>query len=299
MIEQVEIGSLDLRCERLRMRNESAARRMLPSIEQRGIEEPLEGVETSGCRVLLDGFKRLWCARRLQQTLAPWRSLGQDMAMGITRLMKISNDKSLTILEQAGFVEELHRRHEMTQADIARDLSRSKAWVCMRIGMMAQMSERIRGILFRGEFPAYAYMQIVRPFMRINGVSPALVESFVAAVAGRGLSVRQIETLAHAFFNGPPSLREQIEAGHLDFALERARRSAPDAPGCSEFENQMLREMGWVQNHMRKIILKSRDRRLKSASFRAQAELLSGGLLACGEEFLKAARAIHDRCGQA
>jgi hypothetical protein len=43
-------------------------------------------------------------------------------------------------------------------------------------------------------------MYTLRQFMRMNGVSGQDVEQFVAAVSDEGLSVRQIEQLAHGYF---------------------------------------------------------------------------------------------------
>ena len=45
MAKDVELSSLDLRYEGYRMKNAALEERLLASIAQRGIEEPLEGVE--------------------------------------------------------------------------------------------------------------------------------------------------------------------------------------------------------------------------------------------------------------
>ena len=100
MTQEVELSTLDLRYESYRMRNRSAESRLLASIEERGIEEPLEGVDTKGVHILLNGFKRCRCARRLQMDAVPYVSLSDDEAMGIVGLLRISNDKALSIVEQ-------------------------------------------------------------------------------------------------------------------------------------------------------------------------------------------------------
>ena len=64
MAQEVELSTLDLRYESYRMRNPALEARLLASIVERGIVEPLEGVETKGGRILLDGFKRYRCARK-------------------------------------------------------------------------------------------------------------------------------------------------------------------------------------------------------------------------------------------
>ncbi len=61
---EVEISTLDLRYEGHRMRNKEQEARLMASIAERGIEEPLEGVCLNGVNVLLNGFKRYRCARK-------------------------------------------------------------------------------------------------------------------------------------------------------------------------------------------------------------------------------------------
>jgi hypothetical protein len=65
MAQEVELSTFDLRYEGYRMKNRSLEVRLLDSIAERGIEEPLEGVDAGERRILLKGFKRYRCARKL------------------------------------------------------------------------------------------------------------------------------------------------------------------------------------------------------------------------------------------
>jgi len=63
MVERVETFSLDKRYEGYRIRSAGAEKTLLFSIAAHGIREPLAGVGRCGERILLDGFKRLRCAK--------------------------------------------------------------------------------------------------------------------------------------------------------------------------------------------------------------------------------------------
>ena len=126
----------------------------------------------------------------------------QEEATGILSLMRVSKDKALGILEQARFLADLLSIHGMSVAEVAQMLSRSKGWISMRRRLLEEMGLPIREILFRGAFPVYSYMYTLRPFMRMNSVTQEQIERFVKAVAGKRLSVREIELLAHAYFRG-------------------------------------------------------------------------------------------------
>lgn len=299
MGREVELSTLDLRYEGYRMKHPALEARLLASIAQRGIEEPLEGVDGKTGSILLNGFKRYRCAVKLAIRTVPYASLGEDEAQAIVNLLRVSNTKSLGILEQAGFIDDLRKCHQMSVAEIAEALSRSKSWVSMRLGLIGQMSPTVREKIFSGAFPIYPYMYTLRQFMRMNGVRKQDVEAFVAALAGRRLSVREIEQLAHGYFRGPESFREAIRQGHLGPALEWMRQAPEDPDGCNELERVLLRDLEITHKYMRRVMGKSQDRRLKTAAFCAQANLLTAGLLSLSRAFFETLRKLHDRSGQA
>jgi hypothetical protein len=299
MANEVELASLDLRYESFRLKQPAVEQRLLAAITERGIEEPLEGVEVQARAVLLNGFKRYRCARRLRLATVPYSSLGQDEAAAILGLLRAANDRALSILEQAAFIDELRNTRRMSLAEIASELSRSKAWVSVRLGLLAQMSEPVRRQLFAGAFPVYSFMYTLRPFMRLNGVSLQEVEQFVTAVSGHGLSVREVEQLAHGFFRGPESFRHEIRQGNLALPLARMRQVPQSADGCSEFERVLLGDLELTQKYMQRAMGKSQDERLKSRAFHAQSHLLTGGILSRARAFFHTLRQLHDRSGQA
>jgi hypothetical protein len=299
MAREVELSILDLRYESYRMRNPALEARLLASMAQRGIEEPLEGVDTNERILLLNGFKRYRCARRLGLGSAPYASLGQDEAIGIMNLLRVSNNRSLGILEQARFIDELRKLHKMTVAEIAAELSRSKAWVSMRVGLIGEMSEKVRQEIFSGRLPIYSYMYTLRQFMRMNGVRKQEIEDFVVAVSGKKLSVREIEQLAYGYFRGPESFREAIQNGHVGLPLQWMKDVSEDPDGCNQFEGALLKDLEIVQKYMQRVMGKSNDQRLKTRAFHAQANLLTAGILSKARAFFDTLRKLHDRSGQA
>src|ERR1035437_3860844 len=299
MTNEVERDSLDLRYEGFRLKVPAVEERLLGSIAQRGIEEPLEGGEVQGRAVLLNGFKRYRCARKLRLATVPYSSLGQDAAAAILGLLRTSNDRALNILEQAAFIDELTSARQWGVADIAAKLSRSNAWVSVRLGLIARMSEPVRRQLFAGAFPVYCYIYTLRPFMRLNGEVGKEVEEFMTAVSGKGLSVREIEQLAHGFFRGPVSFREEIRKGNLALPLERMRQMPQSPDACNEFERVLLGDLEITQKYMQRVMGKSQDKRLQSRAFHAQCHLLTAGILSRSRAFFHTLRQLHDRNGQA
>jgi predicted transcriptional regulator len=299
MAQEVELLSLDLRYEGFRLKVPALEARLLASIAQRGIEEPLEGVQVEQARVLLNGFKRYRCARRLRLGTVPYSSLGVDEAAAILSLLKTSNNRALSILEQAAFIAQLRQSCGMNVAEIAGELSRSKSWVSMRLGLLAEMSAKARQQLFAGAFPVYSYMYLLRQFMRMNGIKAQQIEEFVLALSGKGLSVREVEQLAHGYFRGPESFRQEIRQGNLALPLERMRQVPQSPDGCSEFERVLLGDLELTQKYMQRVMGKSQDERLQSRAFHAQCHLLTGGILSRSRAFFDTLKQLYDRNGQA
>ncbi len=298
MAEQVEILSLDLRYEGFRMKSAGAERALLLSILENGIRDPLQGVDTNGARILLDGFKRLRCAQKLGIGIVPYASMGADEVLGIIELIRISNARSLSILEQARFVDELKSVHKMSTADIASLVERSKSWVSVRSGIVDEMSPYVLEQIFKGRFPVYAYMYTLRSFIRINGIEKAEIDKFVRSVSGKKLSIRDIELLAHGYFKGSDALRGQITNGHLTWALGHLKGSSAALSGCSRPESAMIGDLERVLKYMQRIARKSKRSKYETNTFFAQANLLAGGILRQTDPFLKVIREFYDRSGQ-
>lgn len=291
----VELSHLDLRYEGCRLKSPVAEGRLLAAIAQVGIQQPLQGVELSSSRILLDGFKRLRCAQKLHLSTVPFVSLAPEEATGIICLLRAANDHALSLLEQARFLDELKAGCGLSVADIAQQLSRSKAWVSLRLGVLAELSPVVREALFDGSFPVYSYLYTLRPFRRLNGT--AAIDEFVMALRGKKLSARQIEQLAHGFFRGPESFREQIRQGHLTLPLQQLKDLPHDPDGCSEVERLCLADLEQAQKILVRLMTKSSDQRLSSRPFRAQAHLLCAGLLSRLPAFTKTIQTLYDHCG--
>lgn len=298
MIQNVEVSSFDLRYENHRLRSAVAEKALLGSILEYGIQDPLEGIDGER-RILLNGFKRYRCARKLGIEIVPYTSLGTDEVMGIIQFLRIANAKSLNILEQAKLIDDLHKVHKMSVVEIARSLERGKSWVSMRLGIIEKMTESVKQKIFRGEFPVYSYMYTIGQFIRMNSCSKDEIDEFVHSVSGKNLSIRDIERLAYGYFRGPEDFKKQVKEGNILWALDRMKEVSQDMGDLSESEKSMLRDLEIVQKYMRKVIQKSSDPRLKNNSFFVQANLVAAGILSKIGTFQRTLKEFYDRSGQA
>ncbi len=300
MMKEAEISSFDLRFEACRLRNKAAERELLASIMENGIREPLEVVEKGDIRIILNGFKRYRCAVRLGIGIVPYSVLSGDETDGIIKMLRISNNSGLNILEQARFVDELKSVYHMDTTDIAAVLEKSKAWVSVRSGIIQEMSVTVQENIFGGRFPVYAYMYILRPFMRINKIGTEEIDEFVRLVGGRSLSIRDIELLAHGYLQGGDSFRREIKAGNIALGLRTLKKELQKPCGCTQQERSLIKDLEITGKYMQRIICKCKDSRWhKTGDFFVQANLLAGGILRQVQIFNESVQSLYDRTGKA
>jgi len=117
-------------------------------------------------------------------------------------------------------------------------------------------------------------------------------------VAGKGLSFRQIEQLAHGYFRGSEEFRMQIKSGNLVWGLNRLREAFKNSTDCNEVEKGILKDLEIIGKYMQKVSYGSKHPNLKSNSFFAQANILAGGILSQKNTFFKAVEELYDRSGK-
>ncbi len=277
------------------MYHAGSERRLFAQIAESGVKEPLVGVTKSGQHILLDGFKRWRCAKKLSLPSLPFRSISTDESTGIIGFVRHSNAHSLTIVEQACLVGELRRVHGLSISEIARQLEKSVAWVSIRCSVLADMSPLVREHVMLGNFPIYSYMYHVRQFMRINKSAPEDADSFVGATAAKGLSQRDIGLLASAYFKGGAEIRRQIDDGKINICLESLHKTDVTAVDYSKEEQGVIADLDLVGRRMRRLGFSIKKASLKSPSFFATAQLLSGGIIRALPTFTEGIKYLYDR----
>ncbi len=300
MIELIEISTLDMRYESYRLKSRKAEKELLISVINHGIREPLQGVEADdGSKILLNGFKRYRCAKKLKINIVPYISFGSDEPLGIIKLIRKANSKKLNILEQAKLIDELKNIHQMTNIDIAGLLEKSQSWVSVRTDLIQNMSNYVMKKVFNGDFPVYSFMYTLRKFIRIKSIPNQDIDDFVKSVSGKNLSYREIDQLATAFFKGSVEIREQIRSGNVLWSINRLKEDTEESSDCTKIEKEVLRDFEIALSVMQRIIVKIAGNKFESSGFYAQVTILSEGILNNTETFSESVRAFHDKCRKA
>jgi ParB family chromosome partitioning protein len=227
----LELHQLDLRYEKLRTHKPEAERKLVGSLAVIGQQVPVVVVRGEGPErfVLVDGYKRVRALRRLGQDLvvATCWDLDEAEALVLDRLMRTGEGG--TALEQGWLLHELYVRFEQSLEDLGRRFARSASWVSRRLALVGELPAAIQEHVQRGELPAHAAMKHLVPLARANAEACARL---VAAIAGKGLTNREIGQLYAAWRDGLPAVRERVLTAPLLFLKAcQAAHAVPDDEG--------------------------------------------------------------------
>lgn len=282
-----EIDNIDMRYSSFRLPDKKRTDLLLSSIAENGILENLQGVMVGDAFILLDGFKRIQCARKLNMKILPIESIAADCAVGIIAFLKNSNAKSLHIFEQAKLIEELKNVHMMNVPEIAKRLERSSSWVSIRLVFSKETTPYVKDQVFQDKFPARSAVYTLRQLTRVSHLSPEKVDSFVKAVSGKGLSSRDVDFLANAYFKGGDVVKKQIEKGDLSFFIHKMKAIEKSDIKLGDNESRILNDLEIVQKYINRLNLKLPNTKSESSQFISMANLLTEGILSKINTFIK------------
>lgn len=189
---EVSPGALGEALRGLRLGGEDAVSRMAESLARYG---QLTAVTVFAARPdrleVVDGFKRLAAARRLEWQTLRVEVLDVDVVQAKAAVALLNQASALSELEEAWLVRSLYREDHLGQFEIGRLLRRHKAWVCRRLALAEGLDERVEADVRLGLLGARAAYEVTR-LPRGNQLEVAEL------VVRRGLTVGQTAQLVTA-----------------------------------------------------------------------------------------------------
>jgi len=210
-MRELELHQLDLRYEELRVRSPARERGLYASLDECGQQVPIVVValEDDPQRFLVidDGFKRIRALRRLKRDTvgATVLDLGETEALVLGGALGMV--PGLSGLEQGWLVAELQRSRGLSAQELGRRFGRSPSWVSRRLGLVQDLPESVQEHIRRGKIPAQAAMRSLVPLAR---AAPKDCEKLAQAIAGQGLTSREIQVLYRAWQDGSALIRQRL-----------------------------------------------------------------------------------------
>jgi len=222
---ELEFHQLDLRYERLRVRQPARERRLLASLADAGQQMPIVVVAAALAYVVVDGHKRVRSLRRLQRdtvTAVVWE-MSEAEALIFRQLLR--TDATDSAFEQGWLLRTLHEDHGLALDALARRFDRSVSWVSRRLSLVRTLPDAVQQHVHDGQLVAHAAMKYCVPLARANAADCVRL---VEAMVPHRLTTRQIGRLYQAYISGADATRELVLTDPL--LVLRVTDDAPHAP---------------------------------------------------------------------
>jgi hypothetical protein len=147
------------------------------------------------------------------------------------RLCELSSGRGLTELEEGWLVRSLYREDRLSQADIARMMSRHKSWVWRRLMLVESLDPELQAEVRLGLIAA-------RTAVAVSRLPRGNQQAASAVVLRRGLTVRQTELLVdEVLTEQDATVRATLLARRLETPSplkgSGPRCRCPQSPRCS------------------------------------------------------------------
>jgi ParB/RepB/Spo0J family partition protein len=222
---QLEVHQLDLRYERLRVRQPARERRLLASLADAGQQMPIVVVITNAAYVVVDGHKRVRCLRWLHRdtVIAVVWDMPEAEALIFRQLLR--TDATDSAFEQGWLLRTLHEEHGVALDVLAQRFDRTVSWVSRRLSLVRTLPDAIQQHVHDGHLVAHAAMKYLVPLARANAGDCL---RFTEVIAPHRLTTRQIGRLYQRYVAGPDVTRELVLTDPL--LVLRLTDDTPPAP---------------------------------------------------------------------
>lgn len=184
----IAVGDLDERLSAFRLREPRAVETMAASLGRFGQLSPLVVFDDGDGIQVIDGFKRLHAARRLQWPKLEVRHCDVDVAEAKVQLAILHRGHGLTELEEGWLIRSLYRDDRLSQPTIAERLGRHKSWIYRRLLLVEALVDEVQANVRMG-------LIAPRAAVTLAGLPRGNQIAAMSVVIHRGLTVRQTELL--------------------------------------------------------------------------------------------------------
>lgn len=248
MLRWAEEGPLELQLDeigqsygRYRLHIPELEQGMMRSLASYGQLSPIVVVVNEGRFELIDGFKRLGAARKLEtmdRLLARLIEADERSAKAAIYGLNRAGGRTREI-EEAWIVYGLVREDGLTQVEVAELLGRHKSWVCRRLALIEKLGTQAREELQVGLLTPTAARQLVR---LPSGNQAEILE----LVRREGLSANELTGIVDLWLECPGRIQQQYILGRPREALaqQKGMDLGSHDPRLSTSGNRIFRQLG-------------------------------------------------------
>jgi len=225
---ELELQQLDERYQCTRVQGVDRDAHLLASLAESGQRFPVVVVvdrEAANRFVLIDGFKRVRCLRRLHRDTVEATVLDMTVADALVFARHGKSAEGHSALEQGWLLVVLTEQFRMSPCELATRFGRSESWVSRRLSLVRELPVEIQDHVRRGAIGAHAAMKYLVPMARTNAIDCVRL---AGAVAGKKLSTREIGVIYSGWRNGRGTGRERVIENPILYLRSQQAQANPE-----------------------------------------------------------------------
>ena len=167
--ENVDLHLLELRYAHIRVKNEARVRRLADSISRHGQLEAMLTIESEDKHlILIDGYQRYAALKYLGQDAGLVTRVDELESQTLYQLLIHRGERQWEAIEEAGLIQELHRRFSYSLSEIGKRIGRDKSYVKRRMDLLESLPEEILAQVIAGTISTWAANRVLIPLARAN-----------------------------------------------------------------------------------------------------------------------------------
>lgn len=206
--QTVDLHLLELRYAHIRVKNEARVRRLADSISRHGQLEPMLAVSSEDNQlILVDGYFRYAALKYLGRDAGLVRVVDESESQTLYQLLILRGERQWEAIEEAGLIQELHRRFSYSLSEIGRQIGRDKSYVKRRMDLLESLPEEILSRVIAGEISTWAASRVLIPLARAN---PSDATRLAAHLEREPMSTRELQLFYEHYQKANRQVRERM-----------------------------------------------------------------------------------------
>lgn len=204
----IDLHRLELRYAHIRIKKESLFQKLAASISRHGQLEALVAVSgQDGHLILIDGYQRQAALRYLGRDTAEVYVFDVPEDKALFELLTQRGERHWEAIEEAGLIQELHRRFECSFSEIGKRIGRDKSYVKRRLDLLESLPEDVLKQVLSGVISTWAASRVLVPLARANQKDALTLAD---SLEREPMSTRQLQSFYEHYQKANRQVRERM-----------------------------------------------------------------------------------------
>lgn len=206
--QTVDLHLLELRYAHIRIKNEARVRRLADSISHHGqLEAMMTVTGQDGRLILVDGYQRYAALKYLGHDVGLVTVADESESQALYHLLLHCGERQWEAIEEAGLIQELHRRFGCSMQEIGKRLGRDKSYVKRRMDLLESLPEEILSRVIAGVISTWSASHVLVPLSRGNASDATRL---AAHLEREPMSTRELQVFYDHYQKANRQVRERM-----------------------------------------------------------------------------------------